>query len=371
MDPGVLPARAGRIEWSAGTPSPVIDPVAELPQTIIAALKSCAALPPDVLPDTYGDTDGLWITIRRRNPFDVLMFDASTDPAPDALLVRARVLWKFWSQKQTVARQGATRAVIRQKYSDHVESFVENVQWAYNELSSAEGVDFWRKKIASERAGRLWARLSDSVEAALADGMLDLAETEHLLARGSYAGYERDEFARELREVLHARRFEPEFAPSGDTEHERLTSVRWATAEVWNRLRLAAHPPSSAEELYYVNVQSTGDVIGPVAASVVESWIRGRRLTAADSLCVVGGAAWQPLLHSRFGHILTMSQNICPRCGAILIVSSSSSATGWALIILGVLTLVIYIGLIFIIIGIVLCAQKTSGWRCPRCGYVP
>ncbi|HEX2122766.1 MAG TPA: hypothetical protein VHL59_14105 [Thermoanaerobaculia bacterium] len=333
----------------------------------MAKLQECTAGAADTLPSDYGDPDGLWVTVRSRNPFRILMLDPGASPSPDALLVRFRVLWKFWTQKSTIARQGATRAVIRQKYGESIDSYIDNLQWAYDQLSTTEGVRFWRTTMQQQRAQMLWARVEPIIDAALADGMLEIDETRHLISRAEYAGYEREEFAGTLRSVLHARGFDSESALRGSTESDRLSSARWATADVWTRIR-AAKAAVVPVTLYYVHARQT--VFGPMTAVQVEELIRERRVNQGDGVCIAGAPVWQPIEQSQFAHHFRGPATPCPRCGHALVIVTSSVMPGVLVLILGVVTAILYIGFVFIVIGIVMMiAAAQTRWRCTQCRY--
>lgn len=375
-DAGTLPASMPPRRWCLGAESPVANPVAELPPALLPPLHESAAGAPDVLPDDYGDAGGLWLTVRRQNPFDVLLLNGGSEVAPETILVRFRVLWKFWTQKLTVARQGATRTVVRRKYGDDIESYIDNLQWAYDQLSADGGSDFWRSRLAEERSKTLWSRMSDIVDATLADGLLDAAEVKHLISRAESVGYEREEFAVLLRDALHARRFEPETAPAGEAASTQLASVRWATSEVWARLRAApkAASPMPVQQ-YYLRMRRTGAVFGPVPAENVPVVVRMHGLAASDDICVVGASVWQPIEQSQYGHCVRPESATygyaCPHCGQTLISWVEASPAGWVVFAIGVLTLLLYVGIIFLIIGIVMLATRTrtQHWRCAHCGY--
>ena len=366
-DAGILPNNLPPRRWNVGTDSPVAEPLDAVPPALLVRLKECAMGPADALPADYGDPGGLWVTVRARNPFEILLLDPGASPSSGTLLVRFRVLWKFWTQKSAVARQGATRGVIRQKYGESIESYIDNLQWAYDQLSSDDGVAFWKMRVQQQRTRMLWARVAEVIDATLADGMLEIAETKHLFARAEEVGYEREEFAGALRNVLYARKFESEGLLKGSTESERLVSVRWATPEVWAKVR-AATAAVAPPQLYYVCVRQA--VFGPMTATQVEELIRTRRVTAGDGVCVAGAPVWQLMAQSHFAHHFRAQPAVCPNCGHALIATTKSMGAGLALLVLGIITAFIYIGVLFIIIGIVMMVSAAKPqWRCANCGY--
>jgi hypothetical protein len=350
---------------------------AEVSTSLLDMLKACAAGAPDVLPLDYGDPGGLWVTVRCQNPFDVLLLDRQGEVTLDAVLVRFRVLWKFWTQKVAVARQGAMRAAIRKKYGEDIETYVDNLQWAYDQLSAEGGVAFWRDKLDQARARTLWSGMSETIDATLADGLLDPVEVSHVIARAESFGYEREEFATILRDTLYARRFEPELAPTGHTASLQLASVRWATPETWVRIRSESKSIARVPvEHHYVRVRRSGVVFGPVPADQVAQVIRENGVCAADEICIVGASVWQPITQSQFGYCVQAqgapSAHACPQCGqALAVITEASSRAGWLVLVIGILTLWLYVGFVLVIIGIVMLATRTrvQRWRCLRCGY--
>lgn len=373
-DAGTLPTSLPARRWSLGAESPVSASPGELPPSLLEPLKQCADSATDVLPGDYGDVDGLWVTVRRQNPFEVLLLDPRSQQSPDDVLGRFRALSKFWTQKLTISRQGATRTAIRQKYGDELESYVDNVQWAYDQLGSEDGMAFWRRRLEEERGRTLWSRIADSVDATLSDGLLEGSEVAFLLSRAQSVGYDREEFAAALRDTLNAHRFEPEIAPFGDTEAVRLASVRWATAEVWKRLRTTSQLPAVLEE-YYVRVRRTGAVLGPLPAARVRDLVRSNEVGAGDDICVVGAAGWQSISQSAFAHVLpaqvAVSGRRCPNCGTGMTAIVPSMAAAWVTIIIGICTAIFFVGVVLVIIGIVMLVSqdKTVRWKCTRCGH--
>lgn len=364
---GTLPNNAPPRRWSVGADSPAADALEVLPPAVAARLEECASGPAGELPPDYGDPNGLWVTVRGRNPFEVLLLDPASPLSAETLLVRFRVLWKFWTQKAAIARQGATRAVIRQKYGDNIESYIDNLQWAYDQLSSDQGMAFWRKRVHEQRARLLWARVADIIDATLADGVLDVPETKHLFSRAASAGYEPEEFAGALRHVLYTRKFESESAPSGSSDAERLASVRWATPEMWARMRAATNPPAPQ---FYLRVRHQG-VLGPMPAAQVEELIRARRVNAGDAICIVGASAWQPIEQSQYAHHFRAPMPECRRCGHVMMLVMQSAAGGWVVLVFGLITSFFIVGIPLVIAGIVMIANAhRRRWQCTHCSYL-
>jgi hypothetical protein len=372
---GTLPTSLPERRFSVGAECPVADPVAELPASLHEPLLRCASGDAGIVPPGYGDAGGLWVTVRRQNPFEVLLLDPRWHPSTGDVLTRFRALSAFWTQKLTISRQGATRTALRQKYGEGIESYAENLQWAYDQLSTDDGIAFWRKRLDDEHGKTLWSRVADSVDATLADGLLDQAETTYLMSRAESVGYKREEFAAVLRDVLHARRFEPEVAPVGDTESARLASVRWATADVWKGVRAAAAQPKTPAEEYYVKVRQNGAVLGPLTPANVRELIRTNRVNATDDICVVGATVWQPVAQSRFAHLVQSQAGPatypCPRCGFELVVETDTTTAAWLVLILGLFLTVVYVGVVLLIVGIVMLAkhEPNQHWKCRQCGY--
>lgn len=378
MDAGTLPTSSPERRWNLGADSPVKDALDEVPASVLSWLERFRNAIEDELPADYGDAGGPWLTVRRADPFDVLLLDPDAVIGPDLVLARWRLLWKFWTQKRTLARQGATRAVIAQKYGDDLDAYIENLQWAHDQLASEGGVAFWRKRNDDRRRAAVWRRLEPGVEAVLADGVLDPAEAGHLIRRGEEEGLSRDEIARMIRDFLHDRHYEPETAPRGATDAARLLSVRWAHPDYWERARASsARAAQPAEETYYVRVTRTGVVIGPVRAHQVEELVAERHVGAADTICVVGAARWQPIVQTRFGaavvaHGMAAGQ-VCPRCASPLVWFQKTSTIGWTLFVIGILTTWLIVGFVLIVVGAVLIWSKDSrlqARRCTRCGLV-
>jgi ribosomal protein S27AE len=364
---GFLPNSVPPRRWSVGADSPVLEPYIDVPAVLLARLKEGAGGAADALPVDYGDPGGLWTTVRSRNPFHILLLDAGSPPSAETLLARFRVLWKFWTQKAALARQGATRAVIRQKYGESMESYVDNLQWAYDQLSTADGVAFWTKTMQEQRARMLWARVEEVIEATLADGVLDVAETRHLFSRAENAGYEREEFAGALRSVLYRRGFEAECALTGATESARMASTRWMTPQASEQIRPATAGPVPTT-LYYVRVLQT--VLGPIDPAQVKQMLYERRVNAGDSVCIVGELVWQPVEHSQFADDVRAAASRCPRCGQVLVSGPAPIAKGVVLLIVGVITAIAVVGVFLVIAGITMIANASKArWSCARCGY--
>lgn len=228
---GMLPSSLPPRRWKLGDESPVGEAAAELPKTVAQSLKKVCQTTLEELPPEYGEKGGLWITARSRNPFEVLLLDPMSECSSDALAKRQRLVGRFWAQKITVARQGATRRLVEEKYGKDIENYAENVQWAYEQLSTQGGSAFWRDRCEMLRLQEAWNRTSELVEATLVDGVLDPSESGLLMQRAEHSGYDREEFSKILLNILRERRFEPDATPVGASESERISSVRWLTAQ--------------------------------------------------------------------------------------------------------------------------------------------
>jgi predicted RNA-binding Zn-ribbon protein involved in translation (DUF1610 family) len=115
-------------------------------------------------------------------------------------------------------------------------------------------------------------------------------------------------------------------------------------------------------------------VVGPVSQQVVQELIQRNRLIATDSVCAVGATHWLPVARTQFAQSLPAYRTSpaaysCPRCAAPMVTVLKSSAAGWVLFVLGILTTVIFIGIVLIIIGAAMLRSKTVAWHCPQCGY--
>jgi hypothetical protein len=129
---------------------------------------------------------------------------------------------------------------------------------------------------------------------------------------------------------------------------------------------------------WYVHQQSTGQMFGPVSEETIADWIANRQLSHQDFVSRTGLGDWVPIVNSPFrDHVARRIEadqlfaNACPRCGAAMVGVAGGSASGIALIIIGVVLTPFVIGILFWIIGMIQCssARKQTSYSCPRCKY--
>jgi GYF domain 2 len=135
---------------------------------------------------------------------------------------------------------------------------------------------------------------------------------------------------------------------------------------------------SIAQEYYVLNA-ATRQTYGPLAEETLKEWILQKRITLQDLVNKQGEQNWTPILQSSFGKPLIDQANLdrlasttCPRCGSAMIARVKQSATGLALILVGLFLTPILIGLPIFIVGMVMRHGGKGGqayFACPTCTY--
>jgi len=121
---------------------------------------------------------------------------------------------------------------------------------------------------------------------------------------------------------------------------------------------------------------ATGQTGGPFTEDEIRSMIARQQIKITDSVAVSGGTGWVPITQSPFARYIVAQASVdrlaastCPRCGAAMAVITKKSTMATVLILVGIISSVFLIGVVFIIMGVMMRRKVKVAYQCPRCNY--
>jgi predicted RNA-binding Zn-ribbon protein involved in translation (DUF1610 family) len=101
-----------------------------------------------------------------------------------------------------------------------------------------------------------------------------------------------------------------------------------------------------------------------------------QQIKITDSVVLSGGSTWVPITQSPFARYIVAQASVdrlaastCPRCGAAMAVITKKSTMATVLILVGIISSVFLIGVVFIIMGVMMRRKVKVAYQCPRCNY--
>jgi predicted RNA-binding Zn-ribbon protein involved in translation (DUF1610 family) len=121
---------------------------------------------------------------------------------------------------------------------------------------------------------------------------------------------------------------------------------------------------------------ATGQRGGPFTEDQIRSMISLQQIKITDSVVLSGGSTWVPITQSPFARYIVAQASVdrlaastCPRCGAAMAVITKKSTMATVLILVGIISSVFLIGVVFIIMGVMMRRKVKVAYQCPRCNY--
>jgi predicted Holliday junction resolvase-like endonuclease len=204
-----------------------------------------------VLPASFGDTDGDWVTVRSENPFEVLYLDyRRADRITPEIVGRHRdLLDNFWQEKLKSMSQGAARVAIATKYGgEHqserlVRSYPDLIDRAFHRLSTLRGIEEAYREIVAKQQRAVFARMDEKLSDYLVDLVLQPQETLALFEFADREGVAREVVAAHVQERIRAAGLVSETEVSGATLEQQLLSSAWVHPSRKTTVQVIAVPP--------------------------------------------------------------------------------------------------------------------------------
>jgi len=182
------------------------------------------------LPLGFDNQEGDWKCINSTNPFEILYLDYQQYKCitPEIVKTNLSILESFWREKVAIMNTGGNRVAFKNKYGDGtIENSLSKIKRAFDKISSQDGIEQYFLEINNQRLKKGAESLMESIEDMLVDDIVERAEIELRLERGTKYDLNEDEVLYLIKIAIDKHNLKPYGQVNGNSLKEKLLSVTW------------------------------------------------------------------------------------------------------------------------------------------------
>ena len=206
------------------------------------------------LPSGFDNQEGDWKCINSTNPFEILYLDYQQYKFITNEIVKNNlsILEGFWRDKVAIMNTGGNRVAFKNKYGDGtIENSLSKIKRASDKLSSQDGIEQYFLEINNQRLKKGAESLKESIEDMLVDDVVERAEIELRLERGTKYDLNEEEISNLIKDAIDKHNLKPYGQAVGKSIKDKLLSVSWMSdAKIEEQRKIEEEKKKRGREIF-------------------------------------------------------------------------------------------------------------------------